>query len=251
MAREMGEKLIEEARLQVLNDADQEHYTTRIKVVKRDHITIYEPFSGGKKLEMAPHSSWQFCLIGEDAVYFFTSRVVGSAWDERDHSLTYQVRRPEKLHRQQRRSYVRVPCHLNVLYWSLEDVLAAGTGLRPANAAGHPDLWGDPQWVSDYLEALEERTPARNAFTLDMSGGGLRMVTLDSLRRSERLLLKVELSESFIPPGIFLEGRAVRVVPLHIGGWKRYRVGVSFLNLPDKVRDSMIRHLFSLMRRKI
>ncbi len=234
-------------RLQVLNEVEQEYYMTRVQDMGEDFFTIAPPVSGGKKLDMPEYSSWQFCLIRNDAVYFFSSRVTGVSSD-----LTkkrYMIIVPETLHRQQRRSYVRVSCHCNILYWRWEDAQIDGlTG--PAQVTGNPDLWDDPLWLEDYLKELEGNVAGKNSFTLDMSGGGLRMVTLEPLEKSKRILLKLELDNKSEKRFLLLEARVVRIMALNIGGWKRYRVGISFAALRADVREKIISYLFKEMRKK-
>ncbi len=244
----MNEKLKAGARLQILNEPEQEYYMTSIREVDRENITISEPVSGGKNLHMPQYSTWQFCLLGDDAAYFFTSRVVVSKHDQGGVSLT--IRRPDSIQRRQRRGHVRVPCHQNILYWSLDDPAVARVK-TPLPSAGANSLWEDPQWIRDFVADLEQHAPGRAAFTIDMSGGGLRKVTLEALKRHERLLLKIDLEEQRNKRILLLEARVIRVVPLNIGGWKRYRVGLCFVNIDEKTQEAIISFLFKAMRKKI
>ncbi len=244
----MIDQLQVDAQLQILHEADQEYYMTRVKEVSRDTFAVYEPESGGKILDMPQFSSWQFCLLRDDAVYFFTSRIVGI--DREGSEKYYLIRKPDSVHRQQRRGHVRVPCHHNIVYWPWEDALAAGQP-SPVVATRTTELWDDSVWMQDYQKTLEEKVSGKNAFTLDMSGGGLRMVTLEPLERHDRILLKIALDQKNPSQAMLLEARVVRVVPLNIGGWRRYRVGISFIDLPEKVQERIISYLFTVMRKKI
>lgn len=237
-----------EAKLQILKESEQEYYMAVVKSVNRDCFIVNEPVSGGKGLEMPQFSTWQFCLLGEDAVYFFTSRVVNI---NRDGAETrYEIKIPDTVHRQQRRGHVRVPCHHDLLYWLWSDTEKINLP-SPAKATRSIDLWDDPLWINDYLSSLSAKIPGKNAFTLDMSGGGLRMVTLVPIERHERLLLKIKLDEPKSDSVLLLESKVVRVVPLKIGGWNRYRVGVSFINMNEKVQEKIISYLFKQMRKKL
>jgi c-di-GMP-binding flagellar brake protein YcgR len=247
-AREMFEHLRPGVRLQVLHEPEKEYFMTVIKHVEKEGFTILEPVSGDRILEMPLSSSWQFCLPGEDAVYFFTSRIVEIV--KEDSNLYYLLKPPDSVHRQQRRGHVRVPCHHNLTYWFWRDPSAAG--LPSPDMAAHSSNFGeDSIWIQDYLGKLEEKIPGKNAFTLDISGGGLRMVTLESLERHDRLLIRIHLDEQRSRQVMILEAKVVRVVPLNIGGWRRYRVGVTFVNLNEKVRERIISYLFKIMRNKI
>ena len=244
----MIEQLRENTQLQILNEFEQEYYLATIKEAGKDSFTILEPISGGKTLDMPQYSSWQFCLPGEDAVYFFTARIVGVSKEGGE--TAYVVKKPDSAHRQQRRGHVRVPCHHNLIYWNWDKTAVKGLP-SPAIATRSSDLWEDPIWMKDYLRNLEKRVAGKNSFTLDMSGGGLRMVTLEPLERQEHLFIKLTLDEQRSRQVLLLEAKVVRVVPLNIGGWKRYRIGVSFVNLDLKVQERIISYLFKLMRKKL
>ncbi len=244
----MIDQLQVDAPLQILHEADQEYYMTRVKEVNRDTFIVYEPEAGGKILNMPQFSSWQFCLLRDDAVYFFTSRIVGI--NHAGSEKYYQIKKPDSVLRQQRRSHVRVPCHHNIVYWPWEDVLVAGLP-SPVVATRTSELWEDPVWMRDYLKSLEEKVSGSNAFTLDMSGGGLRMVSLEQLEHHDRILLKLALDQKIPAQAMLLEARVVRVVPLNIGGWQRYRIGINFVGLSEKVQEKIISYLFKVMRKKI
>lgn len=244
----MNKQLAVGDRLQILYEQEQEYYMTTVKAVNRENFIIDEPTSGGKVLEMPPYSSWQFCLIKDDAVYFFSSRINGVEITGDESS--YLVKPPYYMQRQQRRFHVRVPCHLELMYWLWDEINTPGEN-NPARLPHDSGLREDPEWIADHLKTLESRVPGEVAFTLDMSGGGIRMVTLNPLKRNDYLQLKISLFEKQQSQLLLLEGRVVRVVPLNIGGWKRYRVGVSFINIDHKVQERIISYLFKLMRNKI
>ncbi|MGM0651874.1 MAG: flagellar brake protein [Bacillota bacterium] len=244
----MIEQLKEGARLQILQESEQEYYMTNIKSIESDIFTVHTPTSDREKLDMPQYSSWQFCLLGDDAIYFFTSRVVGVSREGAD--TCYIIKMPDTVHRQQRRGHVRVPCHHDLVYWLWDDADQPGL-TSPEKAVHSLELWEDPQWLEDYLKSLHEIVPGKNAFTLDISGGGLRMVTLEPLNRHDRLILKLEIDEKQSKRILLLETRVVRVVPLNLGGWKRYRVGVSFIDLDQKLQEDIISYLFKIMRKKV
>ena len=243
----MKEQLVVDDQLQVLNETEQEYYMSRVHEVGKNSFTILGPESGGKILVMPDYSSWQFCLLRDDAVYFFNSRIIEMR--QEGGVIFYEISKPKALRRQQRRGHVRVPCHYNLAYWGWQEVSASGLP-SPIIATRSSELWEDPEWVEDYLGRLEGRIAGKNAFTLDISGGGLRMVTLEPLKRHDHLLIKIELDPKRTKQLLFLEARVIRVVALDIGGWQRYRVGLSFINLTEKVQEKIIGYLFTVMRKK-
>ncbi len=244
----MISQLTEGAKIQILHESEQNYYMTTIKNSEQDVFTIHEPVSSGRSLDMPQFSTWQFCLLGDDAVYFFTSRIVGLSKDGAE--TCYTIKKPDSVHRQQRRGHVRVPCHHDLVYWLWDDAVAPDL-TSPQVATHSPDLWEDQAWLTDYIGKLEGIQSGKNAFTLDISGGGLRMVTLEALERHARLIIKLELADQRLKKFLLLEAKVVRVVPLNIGGWKRYRVGISFVDLDEKVQECIISYLFKIMRKKV
>lgn len=244
----MSEKLQVGVKLQVKNEVERKDYQTTVTARGEQTFTIEEPLNEGRALNMPPQSSWQFCLLGSDAVYFFTARVAGMK--QEDGGVSYRIEWPDRVQRQQRRRHVRVRCHHTILYWLWEEVEQSPEG-TPHQAEKNPDLWEDAQWLREYLARLNEEVPPRNAFTLDLSGGGMRLVSLDKLDRGQRLLLKLVLDEGSDFQLLLIEAMVVRVMPLEIGGWKRYRIGVEFVNLDEKVQERLIAYIFRLMRRKV
>jgi len=237
-----------EDRLQVFNRSEQEYYRASVIAFDEKNIQISEPLSGGKRLNMPQYSSWQFCLNKDDGVYFFTSLVVGVKDD--GIAKHYQINYPATAHRHQRRSHVRVPCHHNLLYWHWNQLKMVDL-VDPEKIVCSPGLWSDAVWVKDYLGEMETLCPAKPAFSLDMSGGGLRLVSLEPLARQDRLLLKIYLDEKNKEQLLLLKGKVVRVSTIKIGGWKRYRAGISFLNLDQKIQEQIISYLFTVMRQKV
>jgi len=230
----LKEHFIVDAKLQILFEPDQKYYTTTIKEISDNFFIINEPRSGNSTLEMSQYSSWQFCLLGEDAAYFFNSKVIEAVGAGKEKN--YAIRYPDRIFRQQRRGYVRVPSHHNILYWLVDEIHFAG--------------YDSAMILQDYLVELESRLPGKTAFSLDMSGSGLRMVTTEPLDKHDRLLMKIYLGEERSSEVLTLEAMVVRTVPLRIGNWSRYRVGVNFLNLDDRMQEKVISFLFRLMRKK-
>ena len=232
-------------RLQLLHEIEQVQYSAQVKEVKRDSFTTTEAVAGNKELQMEPGSVFQATLMGSDAVYYFTARVIDIFRENDKPYFIFQW--PEQMHRHQRRSHVRVPCHLHVFFWSLHEALEE---LSKMIVGGETIPLEDARWGMGLLEELNAKLPARQGVTLDLSGGGLRMVAPEPVKRQERLLLKICLDER-CRQFFLLEGRIVRSTPLAIGKWKRHRVGVAFMNTSQGIQERIIRHIFRIMRKRV
>jgi c-di-GMP-binding flagellar brake protein YcgR len=233
------------ARLQLLDEQEQFYYAAQIKQVGRSTFTTGEAVAGDKKLNVEPGAELQVTLLGYDAVYYFNTRLAGIAGKEE--ALEYTFELPKLIHRHQRRSHVRVPCHLHVYFWSLDEAMRE---LARRVSGGDRIPLEDDRWGKGLLEELQEILPPRQGVSMDLSGGGLRMVSLEPVERQERLLLKICLDER-CRSYFLLEGRIARVAPLAIGKWQRYRVGVAFTNISQGLQERIIRHIFRVMRRRV
>ena len=233
------------ARLQLLDEQEQIYYAAQIKQVGSSTFTTGEAVAGNRKMKIEAGAELQVTLLGYDAVYYFSTRLTGIAG--KGESLEYTFELPKLIHRHQRRSHVRVPCHLHVYFWFLDEAMRE---LARRVCGGDKIPLEDDRWGKGLLGELQGILPPKQGISLDLSGGGLRMVTREPLERQERLLLKLCLDER-CRSYFLLEDLIVRVVPLTIGKWQRYRVGVAFTNLSQGLQERIIRHIFRVMRRKV
>lgn len=219
--------------LQVYQETEQIYYESIIKGLEEPHsIIISQPVSPKGKLEMPAGSVWNFFLSGQDALYQFSSRVLG---EEGKNELYYRIERPQQIKRQQRREYYRLLCSLELEYW------AAGSGsggLLPPVEKLVPDTFTD---LSLPVQQGVLRKGER-AFSLNLSGGGLQMITREPLSPHTELILKLHLTEK--REGLVLKGKTLRVSPVPVEGQERFRVVVLFVELPEKVRERIINFIF-------
>ena len=131
----------------------------------KDTFTICSPVCAEGKLDMPMGSIWPFCLIGIDGLYFFTAQVLRVLSDQK---AGYLIGCPQTFYRCQRRKDVRVSCILDVTY------RVVGEGAESLER-GSPN---QKQYAGRY-----------SAIVVDLSGGGLRMVTKEQVPRQARLVL--------------------------------------------------------------
>ncbi|MEW5785284.1 MAG: PilZ domain-containing protein [Bacillota bacterium] len=233
------------SRLQLLNEIEQAYYAAQVKQVDEETFTIGEAYNGDKSLAPEKGSVFQITLYGQDAVYYFSARVMATYREEDDDCYVFSY--PVQMHRHQRRSHARVPYHLHVNFWPLDK---ARQMLSQIIVSGDDIPLEDSRWGKGLIDDLHSRMPSIQGITLDLSGGGLRMVTLEPVRRQERLLIQICLDERG-RQFFLLEGRITRTNLLAIGNWKRYRVGVAFINISRGMQERIIRHIFRIMRKRV
>lgn len=213
--------------LKIFNQADRRHYKAEVRGIAAGFFIICPPVWGEKELPLSPGSWWPSCLIGADALYYFKARVLGSC---KIPSPGYIVQKPGTVRRLQRREYVRVSCSLNATYRAVDEISAHREG----------------EHFNEIYPAEGER--GEPAVVVDLSGGGLKMVTREFISPRSRLIIYLYLENE--AEGHRVEGRVVRVVPITHGSWKRYRIGVMF-KTNSQFRERIIRYLFTVMQRRI
>lgn len=229
----------------MFRQGEQDYYRAIIKSVGGTTFSIEKAVAGGKDLTLEAGFEFRATLFGSDALYHFDTRVVMVSRKEGEPEYFFEY--PAEMHRHQRRSYVRVPCRLNVYCWILDEAMQA---LSQMVISGEEIPLEDSRWNKGLLEELNSKIPAMQGVTLDLSGGGVRMVVRELVRRQERLILKICIDER-CHQYFLLEGRVVRVVPLSIRSLKKCRVGVVFVNVSQGLRERIIRYIFSTMRKRV
>lgn len=230
-------------RIRLFNQDEQGFYSALIKKAGEEGFMIDQSVFGDTLLHHpAPGTIFRAAVFGRDAVYHFETRVIGICGAGGGFIFDY----PHVLRRQQRRQHVRLPCRLSVYCWPVDEARQALSrilaGLDAAHLEGLRLSFG-------LLEELNERLPARQWVTLDLSGGGVRMIAPAPPQPQENLLLKICTNDSG-RQFFLLEGRVIRVTPLLIGNMSKYRVAVVFINISRGSRERIIRYIFSAMRKQ-
>jgi len=229
-------------KIRLLKQEEQLFYTAAIKTADEDGFTIDGEVSGIRNLNIELGEECKMAVLGSDAVYHFSSRVLEISGENGAGGFRFAY--PTELLRQQRRGYVRLHCRLPVYCWSLAE---AREILEKIIIGGEVISLEDPRWRGGLLEELNSCLPAKQYLTLDLSAGGLRMITTELPRRQERMLLKICTQENQF---FLVEAVVIRITPLS-GAVKKYRVSVIFLNISPGLRERIIRYIFTIMRKRI
>lgn len=230
--------------IKLLHPQDQIYYTAFINKAGESGFTIGGALAGEKRLSIAPGAEFKIMALSSDAVYHFSSRVQERSGEqgEEEYSFAY----PTEICRQQRRGYVRLPCRLPVYCWPLDEARQALAGIM---IGGDTLPLEDPRFGGGLLDELNFCLPAAKYITLDLSGGGVRMIGTELPQRQKRLLLKI-CTEERERRFFLLEGRVIRINPLGVGAPKKYRVSAAFYNISHGLQEQIIRYIFSIMRKR-
>lgn len=186
-------------------------YKTVIQDVLKDGFLISIPVNEGEYLMLNYHEEVELYNYVDDlSLYKLTCSVIGKVID--NNIPLYKISLPKEAKKVQRRNYVRV----NML---------------------HPIKYikGDSGNLND-----KKMLPA---LLLDLSGGGMRIKLREELYKGDIISAKLNLDELEIN----VKGKVVRKEKCDDG---RFIYGISFWQLDNMSRESIIRSVFKIMRKQ-
>lgn len=198
----------------VLSHQEQGSYRTRVEGIIRDGIHIGIPIVNGYLLPVYPGDEVQVSYqvkkeYNQLLTYSFTSRIRGR---ERSPVPVMVIDLPDKVHKAQRRNFLRIPVNL-LCHWSL-----------PEEEADHP------------------------ATIVDLSGGGCLLKTNYPVEEDLIIKLKFTLPER---PELLLNSKVIRIVAHEDKTPVNYYYGVEFIQIRENHRDMIVKYLFDIQRKNI
>jgi c-di-GMP-binding flagellar brake protein YcgR len=203
--------------LELLRPNDPLIYTTLVQEVREEDFAVQLPMVGEVELPLRPGERVQIRVSTERGRYVFDTVVLDRYWDR---VPLCRLAKPKEVLRQQLRQYVRWKVSLEVAYEPVP-----------------------PEEVGRY----QKIRPRRKGVTVDLSGGGLQMITREPLAVDSLLALRFDLPTREKPKTITALGRVRRFAPCQIEGPPGYAVGVSFEDISESQRDAVIAFLFRRM----
>jgi c-di-GMP-binding flagellar brake protein YcgR len=209
-------KLFVNCKLQIIED--QETYICIVQDIKDKGIIINVPISGNKYYNMHPGKTIEFYAIINKEFYRYSAIVLGK---KREGSLEFILLTiPELIEKIQRREYFRLSILMDVKY----NLLPGGqvyTSLRNVSKT--------------YLEDMVK------ASTIDISGGGIKIVTSQMIPRGSYIILNMSIPEEI---DILCIATRSEEDKIH----KNFRIGLKFLGADVKTREKIIRFIFAKAR---
>jgi c-di-GMP-binding flagellar brake protein YcgR len=217
--------------LEVYDDREQLYYKSIVQEINEASFAIGVPMAERKGLIMLPNSRWTFRTTLKDALYLFEAKVIGHTTS--GDLLLFQIEWPKKMERYQRRYFFRLPAFLDLCFWVLPE------GEEPRFKGEVPDSGqinnlGDPE----------------KAVALNISGGGILLLSPRKLSKDVRLLLQISLNAENLREALFIQAEIVREEVQKETGITRYYYGLCFVNITEKLREKIIKHIFILTRER-
>jgi c-di-GMP-binding flagellar brake protein YcgR len=217
--------LSENMLLEVYDHYRQVYGKSIIQEVNRDCMAIGIPMKKKEMVALKEGVTYSFRVVLSDALYYFRSKVLGTR--SNGHVILYLISWPQSVERRQRRDFFRISCALDARY-----LVISGYG-------------------SQEKLSLEESQAPETALVTNLSGGGLMLVTDNELPVETFLLLCLFLKRKEEKKVVLVKGKILRVYPFKVGKVVRYRYGIEFLDLEEKVRDEIIRYIFTILRERL
>ncbi len=213
MSKKFGFQITQKINIALLPNG--EYYTSTIQELDEKVLAITVPLLSGNYLLLNPGDKVKAEVADSDAVYSFQASVLGRKMSNQ--VLLLVLERPKTISRRQRRDYVRFPIILPVMYQLVDP--------------------GNPQYVMDDIAYQGE--------TLDISGGGLQIVTMRQLKTNDKMLIMLQLDDN-IPLKLHLVGDVSWMVKDNIN--RNARLGVCFTDISEADRERIISYIFLKMR---
>ncbi|MGB9682041.1 MAG: flagellar brake protein [bacterium] len=197
--------------LQVLEGDYQGYYPSRIEDISGDILLLALPFIGTVPVPIGVGTRVAIFSSGKDAVYRIEGEVSGRQLDPLP---LLSIVTDGMVSRVQRRENVRILITLSVIY------------------------------------TIKGEARVYEAYTKDISGGGVKLVLLEPLKIRDIIHLRISLP----PPelSISTEGEVVWVYIeeslINNRTEKTYYAGIKFINIEDKERERLVRFIFNYQR---
>lgn len=237
-------------RINVYDENTKIYYKAMIGDVTSSGFLINQPNSRQGKLELKEKSVWEFHIESEDALYYFESRVLKR---KKGATPLFLVEFPKSVRRQQRRQFFRLSINLEVEYKIINEAEE-----EKEEEKKHDDMLVEITEETDMFKDIKEfdkKTADGKedagifpAFTVDISGGGVQVVSSKYLTPDTELLLNIKIPT--VKDGLKVKGRVIRSFPMQAGGSRKYRTAIVFIEIDEKTREDIIQYIFDESRKR-
>ncbi|WP_125152190.1 flagellar brake protein [Clostridium rectalis] len=189
-------------------------YKSNVQDLERDYIGISIPVKDGQYLPLKTGEKVEGVYYDEKNIYKFYTTVKGRKIDR---IMMILLHYPTKFIKIQRRNFVRVPLVINVCCGLL-----------------NKDL--------DFKNIGDNQIEFFDAFSIDMSAGGIKIATERNIKIGDILMITLPLKNEVLT----LKCKAVRI-DRDFNNNKNL-CGLTFMDLENKTREKIIKMLFQIMR---
>jgi len=187
----------------------EDSYVSDVQYIKDQELIISIPTNGTTSLPLNNGDLIQVSFVSDSSRYVFETRVIGWRYDNTMYALTL----PEVCRRVQLRKFARVPTVLEVMY------------------AEVPDEGKKYEFIK--------------STSLDLSGGGIRLMLKKDLPAGARLLVRINIPLKNRLECLEIKAKVVRTLPDEY--LKLSHTAVQFIDISRKQQDLIVRYTFAKM----
>lgn len=163
----------------------------------------------------------EYIVQYNDDIYKCKSKILGRKTENKVSLVV--ITKPDYIEKIQRREYYRLPISMVMGYCELAD---------SRSKKGLYDI------------ALDLQETMSMTHTIDISGGGIKIITNQYFNKNKKLILELN-----VPNTVYVVGMVVRSEKN--GELKNYRTSLKFIDMDNSTRDKIIKFIFDRMREQM
>jgi c-di-GMP-binding flagellar brake protein YcgR len=216
--------------IEILNDESEgQYHGTKIQdiILENNVLCVNWPTSQGRYLPARKNDKINVVLKTKDGVFFFNSKI-----DSRALEPYAQIRivLPEKLIKKQRRTFFRLPMNILVKFIKVKEMNDLEKEYQERKKRGED------------VDMAKFVPPVYTAVSVDLSGGGMSILSKMNLSYEEELEVSFELTNG--KRFEYLGAKVRRIIDLG----NKFNYGLEFTNIKNNEREHIISYLFEVQR---
>lgn len=199
-----------------VSNNDRDWYITSVQEIHKDKILIAMPYQRSQPMFLNEGDKIIVRYASDDATYSFQTKVLGFTEDK---VPLYAIAKPGGVQRVQQRDFVRLPISIPVKCAVVEE-------------------------DNDNLEYFK-------AYSIDISGGGMKLALNDPYRPGVELIVSFQLNSEGTPLDFKMHCKVVRLEVRKLDNKRKiFHTGVKFLNISPGEQDRIVAYIFSRMAKQ-
>lgn len=205
-------KILNTVEVEVLSEKEYEgSYLCKIEDIENGNVHISLPIEKGHFIPLRSGTLIRINVTQSDGVYSFSEHILKRVMSPYPH---FVIKYPQKIQRIQRRNYVRLMLNIPVEF------------------------------------KLEEEENKYRGVSIDLSGGGVFLITQKQLEIGQKLTIDLKLTNGLDCSNIKSIVKRERVIEGQNGGAVKRNYGIEFVEINQKLREEIISYLFELQRER-
>lgn len=206
------------------------YYSTIYDINSDDTLELNMPLEGQKLRILPKNIRYEFIFTMNQGIYKAEGTVIEHLKKGTVYLLKAQLTGP--LQKMQRREYFRISCMIPVSFVVMDEYALSCENL---------------QQMKEYLDAMQDIKVCGMGTMLDISGGGTRFVSTESLKDVEYLLLQFQLP---LKNGMReMEVTAQVIESTRVKGENKFIHRAKFFYQESRTKELLIRYIFEEERR--